>query len=161
MQNDLAAVGSTHQAEHRSNADSSRNSSDDFLKSQLKNSLATSCQAGATPPRVDVVTAIDKLHTLSQLLTDSRSSAAIEKLMTHIQKADPVALAKPGAIDKLLQEVMIAPPVVPPVPQSKKIERTHRNDAAKMGTKAHEAATKGSDVPLSQRVKSFIRFIFG
>jgi len=161
MQNDLAAVGNAHQAEHRSNADSSRNSSDAFLKSQLKHSLATSCQAGATPPRIDVVTATDKLQTLSQLLTDPRSSTAIEKLMAHIQTADPVALAKPGTIDKLLQDLTAPPPVVPPAPPPKKIERSSRNEAAKMGTKTPEATRRANDVPLSQRVKSFIQYIFG
>lgn len=161
MQNDLAAVGSAHQAELSSKSDSSRNSSDAFLKSQLKESLANSRQAGASPPRVDVVTATDKLQTLSQLLTDPRSSAAIEKLMVHLQTADPVLLAKPGHIDKLLQEIMAPPPVAPPVAPPKKIERSTRSDAAKMGTKRHRTTITDRDTPLSRMTKSFIHFFFG
>ena len=161
MQDDLAAIGNAHQAHYGNSDSAAKPSIDSVLKSQLKESLQTSLSAGTTPPRLDVVTATDKLETLSQLLTDPRSTGAIEKLMAHIQVADPVALAKQGAIDRLIQQLMAAPPpqTIPSSPP-KKITKSDNTHSIASGRKTR-TLTSHTLPPLSRAIKSFIRFIFG
>jgi len=163
MRDDLAAVGGSQRAELSTQTDSARNSSDSLLKTQLKETLLNSRQAGVSPPRIDVVTATDKLQTLSQLLTDPRSSSAIEKLLTHLQTADPFALANPNALDRLLQDIMAPPvPAPPPSPAPRKIERTHGNESTKMGgQKPRIASSTSRERGLSKLFRDWAHFFFG
>jgi hypothetical protein len=161
MQDDLAAISNAHQAHYGNSESAAKPSSiDSVLKSQLKDSLHTSIRTGTPTPRLDVVTATDKLQTLSQLLTDPRSTGVIEKLMTHIQVADPIALGRQGAIDKLIQQLMVAPPPPTAAPAPKKITKSDNTHSIASGRKTRTVASETSP-PLSRAIKSFIRFIFG
>jgi len=161
MHNDLAAIGGAHHIEQSLKSDpAAKNSSDVLLMQQMKESLQTSRSTGS-PPRIDVVTATDKLQTLSQLFSDPRSSQAIETLLSAIQKTDPKALMKPGAIDQLIKQVMAPPiPIVAatPTPQISKSNNASQSELCKNPTRKQ---TTSSMISLSKRVKAFIKFIFG
>jgi len=161
MHNDLSAVGSSHSAELNSQSDSSRRTSDKRLESQLMETLQGSRQPGVVPPRVDVVTAIDKLQMLSQLLRDERSCAAIERLIGRVRVADPTALAKQTEMIRMVQTAMAQPVNSVAVPQTKKIEKSSKNEKAKLGKKPHLNHHGRSESGLSKLAKRTIKFLFG
>jgi hypothetical protein len=162
MNNDLAAVGSAHQAELSANSETAHNSTDASLKFQLNEALSTSRQPGAIPPKLDVITAIDKLQTLSQLFDDSKSSHIIEKLIAHLHTADPIALAKPNVGEQMIQRLFAAAAAPPPqVGKPISVQKTSGSESAKMGKKPRTHGPHRSETGLSGAVKALIKFLFG
>lgn len=129
----------------------------DQLQKQLSAILDDCIQRDRTPPRIDVVTAIERLHTIGPVLTHPQSDTIITHIIQHLNQCDPTTIQRPIDLAQLIQNIIaaIAPSPSMPVKPRAMGESPHFHRHRHRPNSPHNAGG------LSHLIKRFIKFIFG
>ncbi|NBV41542.1 hypothetical protein EBR96_02070 [bacterium] len=155
MTQDTSGVSSAARSEW--NPEKERSTSDHLkmVRDQFREALLTS--RTGEPPRLDAITAIDKLQTLDQLFSHDPTSRMIERLIQTIQNADAIQLAKPAIIDQLLQQI-ISPPAQT---RSQPIQAAAQSGNIQMARKKPKSPDSTSRETIGKRIKAFLQWVLG
>lgn len=153
---DIGAAGGAKHVESALQSSPAKQSSNLTLKTQLRDVLNSSKTLNS-PPRIDVISAVDKLQNLSQLISDHRSKWIIEQVIQQVQLINPATLAKPGAVDHLIAAIIATQPISPPTPIQKPSSSTTRS----MSQPTLKSITKNTDVSISEKARRIFKSIFG